>query len=194
MSQLLNASFDYMAKQAYAFTFLIPQEKWLFGFYEKFGYKSFVSAPSNRTSLAKNQGGIAEGCSIESADFSILASPETTDAGLYKLYARFLSEIEHVVLKSERQFNLILQSFSDEKGILFYGEKGMAFTKVQDGKIFINEIFCPDEASMNSLLEAIRLHYHSNEFVFAGEKGGMIKPLNHAAVDIPEIYLGMMLD
>lgn len=39
MSQLLQASFDEMIKKGCDYTFLIPQEQWLIGMYEKYGFR-----------------------------------------------------------------------------------------------------------------------------------------------------------
>jgi predicted acetyltransferase len=91
MSQLLPIAFDAMKEKGYDYTFLIPQEEWLFGFYEKFGYQTFVSPPLK-----------------ELKDFKNIQS--------YTEHARFLATMSNAVLKSEEQFANILADFSAEEG------------------------------------------------------------------------------
>jgi len=58
MAQLLQASFDEMNQKGYDYTFLIPQEKWLVGLYEKYGFrlcKPSQQPPKNKVLKSSRQ-------------------------------------------------------------------------------------------------------------------------------------------
>jgi predicted acetyltransferase len=84
MGQLLKASFEAMKENGYDYTFLIPQEEWLFGFYEKFGYRRFVSP----------------------------ALKVFQDFKSYTEHAQFLATLPNAVLKSGEQFDNIVAVYS----------------------------------------------------------------------------------
>jgi predicted acetyltransferase len=79
MKELLSASFDIMRERGFDYTFLIPQEKWLFDFYEKFGYKTTLPPIGCR---------------------HCIRSEVIRNTSFYPVYSGFLSEIPQVVLKT----------------------------------------------------------------------------------------------
>jgi predicted acetyltransferase len=89
MSQLLEFSFQIMKKKGYDYTFLIPQEEWLFEFYRKRGYQPFIS-PSLK----------------DIKDFKDLKD--------FKEHTHFLTTLPNAVLKSEEQFANIVADCSAE--------------------------------------------------------------------------------
>jgi predicted acetyltransferase len=102
MAKLLNASFEAMKNKGYDYTFLIPQEAWLFGFYERFGYQPFIS-PSLKNFK----------------DFK-----EFKDTKDYSEHAQFLATLPNAVLKSEEQFaNIVADALSEGGKIIDDREK-----------------------------------------------------------------------
>jgi predicted acetyltransferase len=104
MKKLLNASFEAMQAKGYDYTFLIPQEEWLFGFYGKYGFQAFVSPSLKGLKNLKN-----------------LKS--------YDEHARFLATMPNAVLKSERQFANIVVDFLAEGGELIDSKEKQGMIK-----------------------------------------------------------------
>ncbi|MDR0864160.1 MAG: GNAT family N-acetyltransferase [Candidatus Symbiothrix sp.] len=97
MEKLLNAAFEAMQQKGYDYTFLIPQEEWLVGFYGKYGFQVFVSPSLKNLKRLKRL-----------KDLKKLKA--------YDEHARFLLTIPNAVLKSERQFANMVVDFLAEGG------------------------------------------------------------------------------
>ncbi|MDR1632854.1 MAG: GNAT family N-acetyltransferase [Dysgonamonadaceae bacterium] len=186
MKELLFASFDIMRTRGFDYTFLVPQEAWLFDFYTKFGYKTILP-PKNLTNPSDHR--------YESA------GPKQSAGNQYYItYSRFLSEIPQVVLKTEKQFQQILHDFFDENGVLFANEQGIAFTFQEKNKIGIKEFFYQNQKVKDLFLKAICDYYSQEEIVILNSPDhltglrGMIKRLNDRKPDISELYINMMLE
>jgi predicted acetyltransferase len=190
MRELLLFAFDLMRERGFDYTFLIPQEKWLFDFYGKFGYKitDAVRMENEYHREEKNPDNPIDYHSIS----------DTT--ALYQIYHSFLSKIPHVVLKTEEQFRQILRDFFDENGILFADEQGIAFTIKEENCIAIKEFFYQDQKIRNLFLKIIYDYYSQEEILVLNSsddlvgKRGMIKRLNSDAPQISALYINMMLD
>ncbi|MDR0507297.1 MAG: GNAT family N-acetyltransferase [Dysgonamonadaceae bacterium] len=186
MEKLLNASFDIMRKKGYSYTFLIPQEKWLFGFYEKYGFRR-IGNQLNDPVLSEENVGIS--------NFSVFKGKEhEKEPSLWKSYFKFLVEKENAVLKTSMQFSNILLDFFDDEGVLFANNAGIAFTLKKDNTIIIKEFFCQNKTVYDEFLTAITQYYNSDEIIFPDKNQGMIKMLDDSAKEISSLYLGMMLD
>jgi ribosomal protein S18 acetylase RimI-like enzyme len=184
MGQLLTAAFGVMRNKGYDYSFLIPQEEWLFLFYEKYGFKS------TRRTVHDERQTVNQPSSVCRLPFTVCLAPFT----LFPNYIRLLEGKSPVVLKTEQQFANILRDFFDEQGVLFANEAGMAFTLQEKDTIVIKEFFYPDKAGKELFLNAIRKHYRLDQVILPDEYKGMIKKLNPAAEEIRNVYLGMMLD
>jgi predicted acetyltransferase len=109
MGKLLNAAFEAMKDKGYDYTFLIPQEEWLVGFYERFGYQSFISPPLK--------------------DFKVLKTYKTYKS--YIKHTQFLATLPNAVLKSEEQFaNILADSLSEGGEITDAKEKRGMIKKI----------------------------------------------------------------
>jgi predicted acetyltransferase len=106
MGQLLNISFEKMKEKGFDYTFLIPQEEWLFGFYGRFGYQEFVSpAPKDFKDL-KNHKSFAE-------------------------HDQFLATLPNAVLKSEEQLaNMLADALADGGNLIDFKEKRGMIKKI----------------------------------------------------------------
>jgi GNAT superfamily N-acetyltransferase len=195
MRELLLLSFDRMREQGFDYTFLIPQEKWLFDFYGKFGYK-----PLEFTPLQAKHGeyppSVEHPCSV----YTGLPDPVCIDQIVYPTYFRFLSEVPQIVLKNEEQFRQILLDFFDGNGVLFANEQGIAFTLKEEHCIMIKEFFYQDSNVKDWFLKNIRDYYSKEELILLNSsdhligKQGMIKQLNNDKPKISSLYISMMLD
>lgn len=185
MAQLLHAAFNEMTKKGYDYAFLIPQEKWLTEIYAKYGFKSLTRCTKRE---ARNQ------TSPESDAILPFGAADRIPSSVYPVYSRFLQEKASVVLKTEKQFELILRDFWEEKGILFANEQGIAFTLKTPEKIILKEFFYRNETIQADFLKKIRAYYCLDTVEFPNETQGMIKQLNPFAEEITHLYLGMMLD
>jgi predicted acetyltransferase len=108
MGKLLNASFEVMKEKGFDYTFLIPQEEWLFGFYAKFGYQRFISPALKDFKELKNFKSFAE-------------------------HARFLTTLPNAVLKSEEQFaNIVADALLDRGELIDPKEKKGMIKKINN--------------------------------------------------------------
>jgi GNAT superfamily N-acetyltransferase len=193
MTKLLTASFDIMKEKNYAYTFLIPQEKWLFGFYEKYGYK-YLTCPSPTLSPQKERDAGADRKLQAPHPFSC---QERLEEKYYSLYSGFLMEKTNVVLKTKDQFSHILWDFFQEKGVLFANEAGMAFTLKKGRQIILKEFFYRNEEIKQLFLKSIRNYYNQPELMISDRSAGckgMIKSLDDSKETILAIYINMMLN
>jgi GNAT superfamily N-acetyltransferase len=196
MSRLLSASFEIMKAKGYDYTFLIPQEEHLFGFYEKWGYvKAFPEKMLRLSSAFPSCEGNAP------VVYSSLQSLSGEEGSFWKIYSGFLMEKPEVVLKTESQFAHILWSFFNDRGVLFAHDAGWAFTFREGDQIVLKEFFYRDETVRNTFLSSIQAYYDLEKLVIFNSPDapfvrykGMIKPLNETKKTITGIYAGMMLD
>jgi predicted acetyltransferase len=200
MGKLLNASFKVMQKKGYDYTFLIPQEEWLFDFYGKYGYIQafpkheehllmYNDTENTRNDTVKKFRHSAP--NVESAEFLYI----------YTVYSRFLSAMPCVVLKTESQFAFILQDFFDEKGVLFINDYGIAFTFQKGDTVIIKAFLYRDEEMRQVFLASVSRYYTSQKIIIRHDRSvpvtgyrGMIKSLNASNEEITNIYMDMMLD
>ncbi|MDR2085685.1 MAG: GNAT family N-acetyltransferase [Dysgonamonadaceae bacterium] len=195
MSRLLCASFEIMKAKGYVYTFLIPQEEWLFGFYEKWGYvKAFPESILYLTSDFPPQ-------KEDVAVYDNLQDAMDNFEILWDIYIRFLLEQSNIVLKTQSQFAHILWDFFNSRGVLFAGSAGLAFTFPEGNQIVVKEFFYRGEVVRQAFLHSIQTCYNLKELVifdvpdapFVRNKG-MIKRLNNREEVITGIRAGMMLD
>jgi hypothetical protein len=195
MRELLLTSFDIMRERGFDYTFLIPQEKWLFDFYGKFGYKTAVPA-----SLPAKHKESSQSSNNQCHIYKRMPDQNRIDKFIYPAYFRLLSEIPQVVLKTKEQFRLILRDFFDEDGILFVDERGIAFTLKEKNHIVFKEFFYQSSQIRDLLLKTISDYYPQEEILILNSsdklpgKRGMIKRLNNNRPEIPALYINMMLD
>jgi predicted acetyltransferase len=203
MGKLLNAAFKTMQTKGYDYTFLIPQKEWLFGYYGKFGYApAFPERKENLlTSNIGNFTGQAPTDVIKRFSHPSFGTDSPVFSHIYASYSCFLSEMPHVVLKSESQFAHILWDFFDEKGVLFANNQGIAFTFQKEDTVIIKDFFYRDKKIKQAFLASINQYYAPKKIIIRYDPNapvtrykGMIKPLNASKEVITDIYMDTMLD
>jgi predicted acetyltransferase len=195
MSRLLNESFEIMKAKRYDYTFLIPQEEWLFEFYGKQGYtQAFPETVLHLSSPLVPPEEPVLACDSLQALSGTLGT-------FWEIYSRFLYEKPGAVLKTEKQFAHILWDFFNSEGVLFAGEPGWAFTFRKGDQIILKEFFYRDQTAKQSFLQSIQWYYKLNKLVIFNVPDapflrckGMIKRLNKTKEVIGGGYAGMMLD
>jgi predicted acetyltransferase len=200
MGKLLNTAFEVMKDKGYDYTFLIPQEKWLCDFYGKYGYIPAFPEHSKCSYIVHPE--LFKNNLIEDGPIKIFTHLLAVDLpAFYLVYSHFLMEKTNAVLKSQLQISHILFDFFDEGGVLFAGDKGIAFTFKENNRIIIKEFFYQkDELRMN-FFKTIFEYYHLPEMIILNEpsapvtkNAGMIKKLNDSSLLQTDIYMSMMLD
>lgn len=205
MKELLLASFDIMRERGLDYTFLIPQEEWLFDFYGKFGYKILEKLKNCRCRRSGTKicnpliidSESYERCRVKQCHVDWSGNSAMTD--LANIYSHFLSEIPQVVLKTEKQFNRILHDFFDENGVLFACEQGIAFTQKEESRIVVKEFFYQNQKIKEIFLKVIRNYYSQEKITILSSPEhltgfqGMIKRLNNDRPEISSLYINMML-
>lgn len=196
MGKLLNAALEMMKEKDYSCSFLIPQEEWLFNFYQKFGYiKAFPKYGSSAYHPSLNR----DKAALPAINISAKSDEINLDI-FFIVYSGFLQEKTNAILKTKPQVLNILSDFFDEKGILFYNTEGVAFSVRKENKIIIKEFFYTCDTVKKEFLERIADYHHSNEIIVLNDplsgsshNLGMIKSLNES--DVPtDIYMSMMLN
>jgi len=193
MEQLLTASFNFMRKKGYIYTFLIPQEDYLVDYYGKFGYENafpeyFASYHFQKESKLNENVNIYNDHSI--VDFQ----------ALYSVYSYFLIEKTNVVLKTEVQFLITLWDFFDGKGILFANDDGFAFSSKAGKIIKLIDFFYRSEETKIEFLQTISAYYGKGTIIFNDSSvsipkyKGMIKSLDESVVAKTDIFMGRMLE
>jgi predicted acetyltransferase len=201
MRELLLMSFNIMQERGFDYTFLIPQEKWLFDYYGKFGYKIIEGIYKDTAYHCKGE---TRNNSIDYTSipdcFTISQFATMDITTIYHIYYRFLSEIPQVILKTEEQFKQILRNFLDENGVLFASEQGIAFTFKKENYVVVKEFFYQNKKIRDLFLKTI-CNCHSQEKIVIQNssdklngKQGMIKRLNGDTPEILTLYISMMLD
>ena len=199
MAQLLNAAFEIMTKQGFTFSFLIPQEEWLFDFYANYGYeKAFPMATETFNLTSVN---------VESGNVEVYSNFENLPLEqIYHLYSGFLIQKENVVLKMREQFHLILEDLFIDEGYVFYLKGNSIAFVVEDDEsniVFIKEILYTTDNCKQLLLSVIGKFFQTNKVTIRntqpGENShlyGMIKVLDKSdAKIIPEnIYMNTVLN
>lgn len=200
MASLLNASFDEMKQKKYNYTFLIPQEEWLFDFYEKWGYER--AFPIHKESIIETPGEVVGSNILRDKSVKICRAIEETDMDdFYIIYSRFLMEKHNVVLKTKQHFVNILWDLFEDGGIALYNDWGIAFLYPQKEIITIREFFYFDEEIKREFLNTININYAGKEIIIHNNPnapflkyGGMIKSLDESIDPVCDIYMSMMLD
>ncbi len=201
MQQLLKVAFDEMKKKEFTFSFLIPQEEWLFEFYARYGYEKAFPKSVETIDLKKYKG----------IDYKkdVKICSYLTDIPwdeFFLLYTPILVSKKGVVLKDLSQLELFLKDLFIEEGYIYYVKsKGLAFV-IQKGKtILVKEIVLFKEECKESLFAAIGDTYQTDEVILqsydpASENKqyyGMIKVLDQSKFNQPfpkDAYMSMMMD
>ena len=186
MDQLLKNAFIKMKENGYDYTFLIPQEDWLLGFYAKYGYTTLNNVDNvvSRLFLQPSGDRINAFTCFDDVDIN----------RLYQLYFFFLNQNENAVLRVISQFANILWNFFEEEGVLFANDLGMAFTFKNKDKIIVKEFFYYIDETKEEFLHTIKQYYGLDKINFADRPKGMIKRLDDSVQKITDIYMNMMFD
>lgn len=200
MESLLKASFEEMEKRGYTGAFLIPQEKWLFDFYRKYGFEE-AFPQQKQIELIKSPEKI---CSLILRDKDVKVYTDLNNIDIedaYSIYYRFLMEKENVVLKTQGQFSNIIEELLLDKGTVFINDWGIALAVLKEGTVCLKEFFYFDEEIRNEFIDTMAAYYPDKQIIYTPNSiqaldniyKGMIKSLDDKPKD-PNIYLGPMLD
>ena len=194
MKQLLLFSFEEMKRQHIPLSFLIPQEKWLFDFYGKLGYRRAFPKTIETVPVSGNDSsGVVQGF-----------PPECSS--LYPFYHSFLSRQENAVLKTPAQFEVLLKDLYLEGGGVFTvdaGKRGIALAVPGADSVLIKELFYDCETTRHQLFCAVQKAFQPKtvQCVFRHSREenhlfGMVKIIDETLfpVGLPDIYMSMMLD
>ncbi|MDR0733097.1 MAG: GNAT family N-acetyltransferase [Dysgonamonadaceae bacterium] len=198
MKTLLSASFNIMRDRGFDYTFLIPQEAWLFDFYAKFGYQATLP-PKQPVKRYENTALSAPDCEPR-AYRAPLFTHQTLPHEVYAAYARFLSEIPCAVLKTETQFRQMIRDFFSEGGVLFADAQGIAFTFQGKDSVVIKEFFYRSQAAKKLFLKTVCDYYSCAETVILNSSErligvrGMIMRLNGGKPTCLGVYINNMLE
>lgn len=149
MAKLLGRSFEIDRKEGKKFSFLIPQEKWLYGFYDKFGYKTSFSLKSQKI------------------DCEILDNDENDNAfELVQCGLEHISKINELYEKSFENKSIVIRSYEKWKKqiemfnnlalgayCLFENNEIIACCLAWNGEVpFIQEIIAKDDKAFEMIL------------------------------------------
>jgi Predicted acetyltransferase involved in intracellular survival and related acetyltransferases len=200
MSKILEYSFVFMQEKGYEYSFLIPQEEWLFDYYARFGYErafpsSYIESPFVETK--PQQSNILRDKTIRI--YNNLTEIDLSD--FFITYSRFLTQNNPVILKTKEQLSTILEDLFDEKGNLFTNDWGVAFCLKERSRVLIKEFFYFDQEIKHSFLSVISDYFQTKQLLVRTYYSspsticqGMIKSLTEYTNIPTDIYMSMMLD
>lgn len=201
MKEMLNTSCEIMKEKCYEYSFLIPQEDWLFDYYAKFGYQE--AFPFSLDPITKIDARDTESNVLRDKEVQIYTHLEEVDIdNFYSIYYRFLMEQDSAVLKPKKQIEYILEDFFIDHGVLFLNDWGLAFTLRKSDGIRLKEFFYFDPEIRSEFLITISDYFKTKKLTIANysfsessKYRGMIKPLTENNIDLVEnTYMSMMLD
>jgi GNAT superfamily N-acetyltransferase len=200
MEKLLNTAFEVMKNKEYHYTFLIPQKEWLFDFYGKYGYIPAFPKHLSKSYIIKDE--LFKNHSIKDGAIKTFTELPAIDLStFYPAYSHFLMKKTNAVLKSQIQVSHILFDFFNGGGVLFAGDKGIAFTFKENNKVIIKEFFYQKDEIKMCLLKTIFEYYHLPGIIILNDPSvpvtkntGMIKKLKDSSLPQTDIYMSMMLD
>lgn len=175
MAQLLGASFAEDRRCGRIASFLIPQEEWLFDFYEPFGYLPFFSLDRKKT---------LQPCAAN-ADIRQLIDWRQADA----LYTRAAGEMPCRILRSEADWEaqlVLFRALGAGAFGLYESDRLTAYAFVwrEDNGLFAQELIAEDDRRAELLAQALLQQLGGSEIhyctVGCGQKFGCLKPYQAA--------------
>lgn len=200
MSKMLEYSFTVMQEKGYDYSFLIPQEEWLFDYYMRFGYeKAFPSSYIECSSILEEP---QQSSILRDKKIRIYSQSKEIDlSDFFITYSRFLMQNNPVILKTKEQVYIFLEDLFDEQGVLFTNDWGVAFCLKERDRVLIKEFFYFDSEIEQSFLSVITDHFQTESlFIQTYDSSplaicrGMIKKMREDTKIPPNIYMSMMLD
>lgn len=189
MAKLLHASFGFMQKQGMQASFLIPQEDWLFDFYEAYGYTRAFPRSMEKLRIDSRLRGRKRAFIL----------PDQLEAD--STYSLLLNDLPKVVCKTALQAKILLDEFVLSGGKIFICSGGMALAFNLGRKVYVKELLAGDEESERALLTEISAYYQQPDlrlYRYQEQKDavfyGMLKPLNEDLTLPSDLYMSMMFD
>lgn len=108
MGQLIQRSLEVMRERNIFLAVLVPAEKWLFGYYEKFGFETVFEKSS------------------DDIGFDKFMEKHTGNSEIYEAFDKEYQQRDFCVLKSEYDFETILKEYTMDNRPLKYNLTGMA--------------------------------------------------------------------
>lgn len=187
MEELLAASFSEMKKRNIPITTLIPQEDWLFGFYEKYGYTPMFDMRKERIILPLNETTTEFIHEATINDVSLIANH----------YNNILNKQNLTVQKTNADWQAVFEDHYLSNGKILYWKdnqevKGVAFVSNEENEIIVKGILTDNEAIKLQLFAKIAQLYHTKELsIITPASGENTKPLGMARIIDAEKILTM---
>lgn len=199
MEVLLKRSFEMMKGWKYDYTFLIPQEQWLFDFYGKYGYFSAFPTGEEILSVPLDEEIPAP---EDTGNIRVIGDVyEARKSNFFSVYSQFLSQKGRVVLKDEDQTESLLRDLFLSEGVLFCNDSGFAFALEEEQKVVVKEFSLSDPGMRGIFLNKIANYFRNGNLLIRDyavpgptRSGGMIKNLSENRELPANIYMSMMLD
>lgn len=192
MDDLLIKAFHEMRDQNVPVTTLIPQEDWLFGFYEKFGYTPLFDYNTTKIKLSKHVENIH--------DYSIKTATLNDVVSVADFYDEFSGRNDLTIQKSENDWYAIFEDYFLAGGEIFLAFKhlnlaGVCFVLKDGDELFVKNILTEDKRTEEVLLSFIATHLNVAEATLVKSGSGKnAKPLGMARITnvmrLLEIYAG----
>lgn len=192
MRSLFDFTFDELNKRGYAFAFLIPQEEYLFGVYQKLGFVPAFPVLKDKLNLPEN-------------DFKLIPV-EVNDA--YQFHIDFYSD-KAFVKPSLEYYKFIFDTIYAEGGaVLAYQEEGriqaLAYAYEQGSEPVLLDLLCSNnyhEKFLGGLrnfygCETAHVSMSPNEFA-SNQYLGMAKIFNEDSIDytsLQKAYMSLMMN
>lgn len=192
MAQLLQHSFTLDHKAGRIASILIPQEKWLFDFYRKFGYRSAFFVDEEQYIMP-------EKATHTSAALQVLTPADIPK--LVRCYEARTCDIPYTILRDTNQWKQQLEMFA-ALGVGAYALKGSseirayAFVWKTDEGLWAQEMIADSLKNEQALCAALCCHMNTNSLRIT--KSGLSRALGcakfHDSRPVLQGYINLMLN
>lgn len=178
MHDLIIYAMGEMRKKQMAVSTLIPQEEWLFSFYQKFGFVRCFDRYAQKITLSDKD--MAEGVTV-----TPLEEGEMFHIFIY--YLASLRNIQGAILKSFEDFCVMVKDHRMGGGEVYICRReekilGIAFPIIKDNKLIIKEMHCENEYRDSLLCTIFKAYSKDEAEEVLTHKGGDITPLGMGRV------------
>ena len=159
MGKLLSESFTEMRKRGDDFTTLIPQEPWLVGFYQKYGYTpcfEYNSIPIQIDSFSGNN------------NYEIIEMNTENAKNSFQYYSDHCKKQNLFILKTYEDFLIIWKELQLFGGTIFICKDedkicGIAFCSPDEKKVIIKDLISDSQNIEKQLFKIINEKYPNND-------------------------------
>ncbi len=168
MDELLNVSFTEMKKRNISVTTLIPQEDWLVGFYEKFGYTEMFDIREQKIRLPEY---------VKNIGFEVKQATMDDVLLVAEYCNRIVENQDLTIQKTINDWKAVFEDYFLANGKIFIASNqnkisGVCFVTQNNNSLFIKNLLFDNLAAKEILLSFIGKFYTTSKAILISNEGG----------------------